>query len=136
MGYSFATYLEEGIEGNAPVGVYAAFARDLEHAGFEVDGAWHRDSEGSVALNTLTLTAGPVFAARREKARPFLHVLGGLRHDSIEGSSNTAWGGMAGGGVDIGRGDRLSFRVGADFQIFFDEGENLKTLRLLLGVTF
>jgi hypothetical protein len=33
-------------------------------------------------------------------------------------------------------GDRVSVRLGADFQIFFDEGENLKTLRLGVGLTF
>ncbi len=39
-------------------------------------------------------------------------------------------------GIDIKAGERVAVRLGADFQIFFDEGENLKTLRLGVGLTF
>jgi hypothetical protein len=65
-----------------------------------------------------------------------VHVLGGPRYDTAEGESNTSWGGFAGGGVDIKAGDHVAVRLGADFQIFFDQGENLKTLRLGVGLTF
>ena len=43
---------------------------------------------------------------------------------------------MAGGGIDIPLGSSVFFRLGADFQIFFDEGENLKTLRVTAGFSF
>jgi hypothetical protein len=66
----------------------------------------------------------------------YVHVLGGLRYDTAEGESNTAYGGMAGLGVDIPAGSSLFVRLGADFQMFFDEGENLKTLRLTAGISF
>jgi hypothetical protein len=85
---------------------------------------------------SFTAVAGPRFGFGSGQARPFLHVLGGLRHDRIEGESNTAWGGFAGGGVDVKVGDKVAIRLGADFQIFFDEGENVKTLRLGVGFTF
>lgn len=138
VGYAFAQYLEEG-GGNAPLGVYLSIATPGKVA-FDVDLAWHRDSEDlfgdSIALNTFTAGVGPRFGFGEGSARPFLHLLGGLRYDRIEGQSNTAWGGMSGLGVDIGSGSSVAFRLGADFQIFFDEGDSIKTLRLTAGVTF
>jgi hypothetical protein len=139
LGYSFATYLEEG-GGTAPVGAYFALS-GRKNVTLELDLGWQRDSEDFVGetftLNTFTAVAGPKFGFATEGAvRPFVHVLGGLRHDSAEGESNTAWGGFAGGGIDIKAGDRVSVRLGADFQIFFEDGENLKTLRLGVGLTF
>jgi hypothetical protein len=135
LGYSYVKYLETGA-GSAPVGAFLALSgrKDLT---LELDLGWQRDSEGDVTLNTFTAVAGPkVNFASEGAVKPFLHVLGGLRHDSIEGESNTSWGGFAGGGVDIKAGEKVSVRLGADFQIFFDQGENLKTLRLGVGLSF
>ena len=139
LGYSFAQYLEEG-GGNAPVGAFLALS-GRNGLSPDLDLGWQRDSEEfldeTITLNTFTAVAGPRYGfATDGPVRPFLHVLGGLRYDSIEGESNTAWGGFAGGGVDIKAGDRVSVRLGADFQMFFDEGENVKTLRLGVGLTF
>jgi len=147
LGYSFVKYLEtEG--GTAPVGAFLALS-GRKSVTPELDLGWQRHSEGmgvptgeggesvSVALNTFTVTSGPKFNfATKGAVRPFVHVLGGLRHDRVEGESNTSWGGLAGGGVDIKAGDRVSVRLGADFQIFFDQGENVKTLRLGVGLAF
>jgi hypothetical protein len=139
LGYSFAKYLETGA-GTAPVGAFLALS-GRKTLTLELDLGWQRDSETlfdeSITLNTFTAVAGPKVAFATEGAvKPFVHVLGGLRHDRIQGESNTAWGGFAGGGIDIKAGDRLSVRLGADFQMFFDQGENLKTLRLGVGLTF
>jgi hypothetical protein len=91
----------------------------------------------SITLNTFTAVAGPRFGFATSGAiRPFLHLLGGARHDRVEGESNTAWGGFAGGGIDIQAGDSVAVRLGADFQMFFDDGENVKALRLGVGLTF
>jgi hypothetical protein len=134
-GYSFVHYLEEG-GGNAPVGAFLSISGG-KSVSLELDLGWQRDSEFDLSLDTFTVTAGPRFAfGSSESARPFLHVLGGLRHDRIEGESNTSWGGFAGGGVDVRVSEGLAVRLGADFQIFFDQGENLKTLRLGVGLTF
>jgi len=43
---------------------------------------------------------------------------------------------MAGLGVDVPAGSSVYLRLGADFQVFFDEGESVKTLRLVAGLTF
>jgi len=139
LGYAFAAYLEEG-GGNAPVGAYLSIASTRPGLGFEIDGAWHRDSEDffgdTIVLNTITGMVGPRIGLGTGDVRPFLHVLGGIRYDKIEDESNTAWGGMAGGGVDVPIGSSVSLRLGADFQMFFDAGDNVKTLRLNAGFTF
>ena len=138
IGYAFSQYLEEG-GGNAPTGVYFSVS-STKRVGFEADVAYHRDSEQffdrTIVLNTLIAGGGPRFNFGQGRARPFLHALGGVRYDRVEDVSNTAFGAIAGGGVDIPAGSSLSVRVGADFQIFYDEGANLKTLRLALGITF
>jgi hypothetical protein len=139
VGYSFVKYLEEG-GGSAPLGAFLAFS-GRDRLSFELDLGWQRDSEDAfeetITLDTFTAVAGPRWGfGSSVAARPYVHLLGGVRHDRIEGESNTAWGGFAGAGVDLKTGDRVAVRLGADFQIFFDEGENLKTLRLGVGFTF
>lgn len=139
IGYAFSRYLEQG-GGSAPIGAYLSVASAGRAIGFEADVAYHRDSEElvgeTIVLNTVIAGVGPRFELGSGNAKPFLHVLGGVRYDSVEGESNTAFGGTAGGGVDIPAGSRLFVRLGADFQIFFDEGDNLKTLRLAVGIGF
>ena len=139
LGYSFAKHLEEDA-GSAPVGAFLALSGS-DGLSLELDLGWQRDSEEfldeSITLNTFTAVAGPRLGLATSGAiRPFLHLLGGARHDRVEGESNTAWGGFAGGGIDIQAGDSVAVRLGADFQMFFDEGENVKTLRLGVGLTF
>jgi hypothetical protein len=138
IGYAFSKHLEEGGR-NVPQGAYLSLASGGRPVGIEADFGYHRDSAEffgeSIVLHTLTAAAGPRLALEGGGAKPFLHVLGGVRYDTAEGESNTALGGMAGGGIDIPVGS-LFLRLGADFQIFFDEGEDLKTLRLNAGITF
>ena len=135
LGYSYVKYLETDA-GSAPVGAFLALS-GRKNLTLELDLGWQRDSEEGVTLNTFTAVAGPkVNFATEGAVKPFLHVLGGLRHDSVDGMSNTSWGGFAGGGVDIKAGEKVAVRLGADFQIFFDQGENLKTLRLGVGLSF
>jgi hypothetical protein len=134
LGYAFAGYLESG-GGSAPLGAFVSIA-STGRAGFEGDVAYHRDSEFGLTLNTFIIGVGPRFGPGSGDTRPFFHLLAGLRHDRIRGSSNTAVGGSAGGGADIPLGTNLFVHLGADFQIFFDEGTNLKTFRLAAGIAF
>jgi hypothetical protein len=138
IGYAFLQYLEEG-GGSAPVGAYLSVASAGRTVGIEADVAYHRDSETNfeqtIVLHTVIAGIGPRFELGSANAVPFLHLLGGVRYDSIEGESNTAFGGMSGLGVDIPAGP-VFVRLGADFQIFFDAGENFKTLRLAAGLSF
>jgi len=137
LGYSFVKHLEE-YAGSAPIGAYLSLA-DTKHVAAELDLGWQRDSsylgDAFVVLNTFTVTAGP--RVRSEGRSPwFMHLLAGPRFDVIEGEFNTAWGGQTGAGVDLPLGGSLALRLAADFQIFFDKGESLNTLRLGVGVTF
>jgi hypothetical protein len=135
IGYAYLKSLEDGGP-TWPVGGYLAFAGRESGLGFELDLGYHRDSEPGGTLNTFTATLGPRVNVAGEGFAPFLHLLGGLRYDRFEGESNTAWGGMAGGGLELGSSDGTRLRLGADVQIFWDEGESEKTLRLTAGLTF
>jgi len=135
LGYAYLKYLETD-GGSTPTGAYLSVSGGGKTT-LELDAGYHRESEEGLSLNTFTLMAGPRFSsASRGSAEPYLHLLGGVRHDRIEGESNTALGGMAGIGVDVGTSGSVAIRLGADFQLFRDEGENLKTLRLNAGLTF
>ena len=141
LGYAFAAYLEEA-SGSAPLGFWLSIASTAP-IGIEGEVAYHRYSEefdfffGSytLVLNTFTIMAGPRFASTSASAQPYGHVLFGARNDEIEGYNNWSFGGEVGGGVDIPAGS-VFVRLGADFQIMFDEGENFKVLRLTGGIAF
>ena len=139
LGYAFLEYLEEDA-GNTPLGFYFSLATARRQVGFELDVAYHRESEDlfgeTFTLNTFTATVGPKLEFGSGRTRPYVHLLGGLRYDSIEDESNTSWGGMTGLGVDIPLGDSVFLRLGADFQMFFEDDENVKTLRLNAGISF
>lgn len=161
LGYSFLQYLGEG-GGNAPLGFYLSLAGRGATA-IEIDLAYHRDKETAIApggsavdatLNTFTALLGPRFGrgasryGRSSGARPYFHLVGGLRYDrgTVLGvtDTQTSWGGMTGLGVDVKAGQGFSIRLAADFQIFFRSAddvlgkrtENLKTLRFSAGLTF
>jgi len=136
IGYAFSQYLEKG-GGNAPLGAYLSIASAGKTVGLEVDAAYHRDSESGIVLNTAIVGVGPRFAPTVSgNSKPFLHALGGFRLDNVADGSNLAFGGSAGIGVDLAAGSNAFVRLGADFQMFFDEGENVKTLRLTAGIAF
>jgi hypothetical protein len=152
VGYSFLKYLEdEG--GDAPLGFYLSLAGRGKSA-IELDLAYHRDTGELVdetdvfetTLQTFTGLAGfkvgptPRYG-QTSGSRPYFHLLGGVRKDWLEvlgrdTESNTAWGGMTGLGVDLSFSQGLALRLAADFQIFWDDGESLETLRFSAGFTF
>jgi hypothetical protein len=135
LGYAYLKYLETDA-GDTPTGAYLSLSGGGTTT-LELDAGYHRESEGDDSLNTFTVLAGPRFALGSGGiTRPYLHLLGGIRHDRVEGESNTAPGGMAGIGFDLGTSGNMAIRLGADFQLFRDEGQNLKSLRLNAGLTF
>jgi hypothetical protein len=152
IGYSFLHYLETN-GGNAPLGFYLSLAGRGKTA-IELDLAYHHDTgttieDGNVfdtKLDSFTALAGPKFSGgagrygQRPTTKPYFHILGGLRRDRVTilntSAWNTAWGGMTGLGVDIRLSNAVALRLGADFQIFWDNGQDLKTLRFSGGFTF
>lgn len=139
FGYSGVHYFEDR-GGNSWVGFYGSVTSPGETVGFEADAAYHRDSQKplgvKVVLNTLTAAVGPRLVFEYGDTKPFVHLLGGLRHDRLEGESSTAFGGMVGGGVEFPAGSDLWWRLGTDLELYVDEGENLTTLRLVAGIVF
>src|SRR5258706_1098707 len=154
-GYSFLQSLEES-GGNAPVGLYLSVAGRGSRR-LELDVVYHRDrgdppSGQKPTRQTLTAAVGLRLgraggrSSGADRILPYVHLLGGFRHDwrsaytDIGAAGYTAWGGMAGLGIDLTAGEGFSVRLGADFQIFFDNRVvrtvNLKTLRVLAGLTF
>lgn len=135
LGYAYLRSLEEG-GGDAPLGAYLS-GWGAGRSAFELDLAWHRDRESGATLNIFTALLGPRVRFGRRSDQPYARLLGGIRHDRLSGASNTVWGGAAGLGVDLGTGGGgTQFRLGADFEVFFDEGESRKALRLIAGFTF
>src|SRR5262245_61033029 len=152
IGYSFLKYLEdEG--GDAPLGFYLSLAGRGKSA-IELDLAYHRDTgeflDGTESLETKLETftglagfkIGPTPRyGQTSGTRPYFHLLGGVRKDWLkilgrDTESNTAWGGMTGLGIDLVFSPGFALRLGADFQMFWDNGESLKTLRLSAGFAF
>lgn len=136
LGYAFLHYLESG-GGNAPLGAYLS-GWSASGTALEVDLGWHQKKADSVKLNTFTVLAG-VRKPFGKRDRPYVHLLGGLRHDKFGDASSTWWGGAAGAGIDLATGAAkggLHIRLGADYEMFFKNSENLKALRLTAGLTF
>jgi hypothetical protein len=138
VGYAFAQFLEED-GASAPIGAYLSLS-GTKRVTAELDLGYqsYLKETGDVGftVHTFTATLGPRFSWGHDGPRPYVRVLGGLRHDSSGNPSNTSWGGQAGAGLDVRIGDAATFRLGADFQIFFADGFDVKTLRLLAGITF
>jgi hypothetical protein len=146
LGYSFLKYLETD-GGSAPVGAYFS-GWGAGVTTIELDLAWHRKKEdlfvptggiGTGTLNTFTFLAGPRQALGGKGDQPYAHLLGGARLDRIAGESITSWGGAAGLGIDLGTGGGRAgtrLHLGVDFEMFFDDGENVKALRFTAGLTF
>jgi hypothetical protein len=133
LGYAYLKSLESGGR-NAPVGAYLSLSGGGSTT-LEFDGGYHRWSGGRG--KSFTVTGGPRFAfGNRRSSGAFMHLLGGLRHDSVSGASNTSYGGMAGVGTDLSTAASVALRLGADFEIFFRNGANVKALRLIAGLTF
>ena len=137
-GYALAHYLEEG-GGTAPFGLYVA-AQGTSEIAFKGEIAYHRDEfeffSGDITLHTITAFVGPCLNGDATSAQPFFHLLVGGREDIVEGDNNWAMGGEVGAGVDAPIGSKSFIRIGADFQIFTDDGETVKMFRLTLGLAF
>lgn len=136
VGYAIARYLEHPV-GYSPFGLYACAASTSQPLGIEVEGAYHRDSRsGSSVLHTLTAGVGPRFVMDYGDSKLYLHALVGLRYDRLMGQSHSALGGTLGAGFEFPFGSDVNFRLGGDAQLYSDEGETLKTLRLIGALVF
>jgi hypothetical protein len=86
-------------------------------------------------LHVHTYTFGPVLAARLPVVQPFIHALfGGIT--ASDGSSNTGFAMLVGGGIDLGMRKGIGFRiVQADWlSTRFSGNTNNRNLRASTGI--
>ena len=132
IGYAYLKGLED--QGRTiPLGAFVSFA-PADDSGFELDLGFHRDDDTDT--NIFTGALGPRFAlGDGDSVQPFAHVMGAVSHLRFPGDSHTDFGGMAGGGLDLGAGSMM-IRLGADFQMFFPSAGSYKQVRFVVGLTF
>ena len=150
FGYSWLKFLETD-GGTAPLGGYLSVASSQDSFGLEADLGYHRKTDEIIVLppeggdpvvsetfklETFTASIGPRWGIPAGDVTHYIHVLASLRHDRFEGLSGTVFGFMVGAGVDITAGGGAGLRLAGDFQMYWDEGERVKTLRLSAGFTF
>ena len=110
---------------------------------FDISGHQGKDAEGT-DVSVLSLMAGPRVTFGGGRLRPFLHVIGGVvrskgsvRVFDVEISeSSTDFGGAAGGGFDLGFGNRWALRLAGDYRVVkVDEG-TARDPRFSAGVVY
>ena len=109
----------------------------------DLSGHQGRDVEGS-DVSVLSLMAGPRLTFGGGRLRPFVHVIGGvarskagIRVFDVEISESvTDFGGAAGGGFDLGLGDRWALRLAGDYRVVKVKGETASDPRFSAGVAY
>ena len=127
-------------------GWHAAFGLGLSgRLGLVVDASEHYGDAGDgTDLAVLSLMAGPRFTFAAGRTRPFVHVLAGAVRtragiDVFEveiSEKSTGFGGAAGGGLDLGLGERWAARLAADYRFASVDGETEGDPRLSAGVVY
>ena len=109
----------------------------------DVSGHLGSDAEGT-DVSLLSVMAGPRFTFGDGRFRPFVHVIGGIVRSKASISvfdieiseSTTDFGGAAGGGVDVGLGDRWALRVAGDYRVVKIDDETVSDPRFSAGVVY
>ena len=143
---AFAGYSMLASDGETMHGWHAALGWGLSgRIGLLLDVSGHqgKDAEGT-DVSVLSLMAGPRVTFGGGRLRPFVHVIGGVvrskasvRVFDVEISeSATDFGGAAGGGFDLGFGDRWALRLAGDYRVVkVDEG-TARDPRFSAGVVY
>ena len=109
----------------------------------DVSGHQGKDAEGT-DVGVLSLMAGPRLKFGGGRLQPFVHVIGGIvrtragvRVFDVEISeSTTDFGGAAGGGLDLGFGDRWALRLAGDYRVVKVDDETARDPRFSAGVVY
>jgi opacity protein-like surface antigen len=145
-GDAFAGYSMLARDGETMHGGHAALAWGVSgRIGLLLDVSGHQgsDAEGT-EVSVLSLMAGPRVTLGGGRLRPFVHVIGGVvrskasvRVFDVEISeSATDFGGAAGGGFDVGFGDRWALRLAGDYRVVKGEVETATEPRFSAGVAY
>jgi opacity protein-like surface antigen len=142
----FAGYTMLATDGETLHGWQAALGWDVSgRIGLLLDVSGHEGTDaGGTDVSALSLMAGPRFRLGGGRVRPFVHVIGGLVRSKASiaigeveiSESTTDLGGAAGGGVELGFGERWAGRVAADYRVVKVEDETAGDPRLSIGVVY
>ncbi len=143
----FAGYSMLASDGETMHGWHAALGWGVwgPNVGLVLDVSGHQgsDAEGT-DVSVLSLMAGPRLTFGAGRLRPFVHVIGGgVRakasvsvFDVEISESSTDFGGAAGGGFDLGFGERWALRLAGDYRVVkVDEG-TARDPRFSAGVAY
>jgi len=146
-GDAFAGYTMLASDGETRHGGHAALGWGVSgRIGLLLDVSGHqgRDAEGT-DVGLLSLMAGPRLTfGSGGRVRPFVHVIGGVvrskasvRVFDVEISeSATDFGGAAGGGFDLGFGERWALRIAGDYRVVKVDEEAASDPRFSAGVVY
>lgn len=109
----------------------------------DVSGHQGGDAEGT-DVSALSLMVGPRVTFGGGRVRAFVHVIGGIVRSKASVSvfdveiseSATDFGGAAGGGIDLGLGDRWALRLAGDYRLLKLEDETASDPRFSAGVVY
>lgn len=113
--------------------------------GLVFDASGHRGTGADgTDLSALALMGGPRLWLSQGRVRPFAHVIAGvvrskagIEVSNVEISeSTTDFGGAAGGGVDVGFGERWALRAAADYRVVKGDGATAKDPRVSVGFVY
>jgi opacity protein-like surface antigen len=142
---AFAGYSLLATDGESRHGWLAALGLGLSgRLGLLLDASGHEGSFEGTDISTLSFMAGPRLALGGGRLRPFVHVIGGLvrtkagiRVFDVEiTESATDFGGAAGGGLDLGLGERWALRLAADYRVVRVEDGTATDPRFSAGVAY
>ncbi len=137
-GYAYARASQVDLHGG-----YGALDVSLTRSfGLELSGSLQSGSVDGTDIDRGTLLAGPRFVWRRGGVTPFVHVLGGLVHESSGVDvfdvsirvKRTDAAGALGGGVDVPLGRSWAIRVQGDYIV--RGGEDSEASRASVGVVY
>ena len=94
-------------------------------------------SERNETLKLFTIQGGVrFFSETREGMRPFAQLLVGLASLNLRGESTNKVAIEPGAGIDLPLGQGIAFRAGFGVPFVVTEGENLRLLRITMGIVF
>ena len=146
-GDAFAGYSMLASDGETLHGWHAAMGWGVSgHIGLLLDVSGHQgsDPEGT-DVSLLSLMAGPRLTfGIGGRMRPFVHVIGGVVRSKASVSvfdveiseSATDFGGAAGGGFDVGVGERWALRIAGDYRVLKVDQETASDPRFSAGVVY
>jgi opacity protein-like surface antigen len=143
---AFVGYSMLAVDGETMHGGHAALGFGLSgHIGLLLDASVHQGSDAAgTDVDLLSLMAGPRVKLGGGRVQPFLHVIGGIvrtqagvRIFDIEISeSATDLGDAAGGGFDVGLGDRWALRLAGEYRVVKIADETATDPRFSAGVVY